>query len=509
MQTHFTFSARDFGAQGDGLALDTHALQSAIDACTQAGGGMVYVPAGDYITGTLVLKDNVELHLAAQARLLGSTDLADYGPLEGSLGYDLLDYCLILAHGAQNVSISGSGIIDGQGKAFPYGSEGFNFEDEGAAASAQTYIRPMLLHLAECRNLRLSGVTLQHSASWCCHIDRCKEVRLDGVHLLNRANQNNDGFDLTSCENVMISNCHVDCGDDAFALKEGGIRITITNCIISTRWAAFRIGPEARGVFRDITISNCVVHDTYGSGIKIQQVEGGVMENILFDNIVMNNVTGPISMRLGGYLGWKNERKESLPIGVLRNVRFSNIQAHVADNAYPLPHEVPAFPGEVKSCINLSGVEGFYIENVTFNGIHITFPGNGTAEDAGRVVPELRDHYPEYHMFGVLPAYAVYLRHVRGITFENVSFDCAQSDLRPAVVCEDVADLELANLRAAVHPAAPAMLRLKGVRGAFIHGCRPTTPTAVFASVEGESRDILLSANDLRLAKTEIETISE
>ena len=508
MQTSFAYSVRAYGAAGDGQTLDTRALQTTIDACAQAGGGTVLVPAGDYLTGTLVLKDNIDLHLAADARLLGSPNLADYGGARrhsaagAAEQYDeLLGCCLVTARGARNVSISGSGVIDGQGKAFPYGSEGFNFEDEAAAASAQTFVRPNLINLEGITNLRLSGVTFQHSASWCCHIDHCKQVRIDGVRILNRANQNNDGFDLSSCEDVLISNCHIDCGDDAFALKYGGVRIVITNCIISTRWAAFRIGPEATGVFRDITVSNCVVHDTYGSGIKIQQVEGGVMENILFDNIVMNNVTGPISLRLGGYLGWKKERKESLPIGVLRGVRFSNIRASVADNAYPLPHEVPAFPGEVKSCINLSGVEGFYIEDVTFSGIHVTFPGGGTAEEAARAVPELRDHYPEYHMFGVLPAYAVYLRHARGITFENVTFSAAAPDLRPAVVCEDVLDLELCNLRAAVDPAAPALLRLKDVRGAYIHGCRPTTPAAAFVRLEGATQDVLLQDNDLRLVK--------
>lgn len=504
MQTNTIFSVREFGAAGDGCTLDTHAIQTAIDACSQTGGGTVLVPAGDFLTGTLRLKDNVDLHLAAQGRILGSTNLSDY-TAGGDPMVDGFSPCLIAARGARNISISGTGTIDGQGKAFPYGTEGFNFEDEAAAGTAQAYVRPLLIHLQEIANLRIRDVRLQHSASWCCHIERCKEVHIDGVHLFNRANQNNDGFDLTLCEDVMISNCHVDCGDDAFALKEGGLRITITNCIVSTRWAAFRIGPEARGVFRDIVVSNCIVHDTYGSGIKIQEVEGGVMENILFDNIVMNGVTGPISMRLGGYLGWKKERKESLPIGVLRNVRFSNIRAVVADNAYPLPHEVPAFPGEVKSCINLTGVEGFFIENVTFSGLHVTFPGGGTAEEAARSVPEMRDHYPEYHMFGVLPAYAVYIRHAKGITLENVVFDAAKPDLRPAVVCEDVRDLELSNLRAGLHHEAPALLRLAGVDGAYIHGCRPLNPILRFARIEGSSGGILLRGNDLRLAKQAVE----
>ncbi len=493
-----SISVRDFDAKGDGVSLDTQAIQSAIEACAAQAGGVVYFPPGDYLTGTLTLKGNVTLFLAAQARLLGSASLKDYPNLGRAEG--LQDYCLINACDAQHIALAGEGVIDGQGAAFPCGAEGFNFEDETAAPSAQTFIRPMLIHFTACQDVTISGLTLRHAASWCCNLERCKEMRIHGVHLFNRANQNNDGFDLTDCEDVMISDCHVDCGDDAFALKEGGCRIVITNCLISTRWAAFRIGPEARRIFRDIAISNCVVYDTYGCAIKIQEVEGGVMENISFDNLVLNHVTGPISLRLGGYLGWKNERPQSLPIGVLRNIRFSNIRGTVADNAYPLPHEVPAFPGEKKSCINLTGVAGFYIENITFSGVHLTFPGGGEWEDGYCVVPELRDHYPEYHIFGVLPAYAMYLRHVRGVTLENVTFDLASLDLRPALVCDDVENLELANLRAMGNVQAE-LLRLCDVRYAYLHGCRPLNEVGLFLGVEGAAcRDILLQANDLRRA---------
>jgi hypothetical protein len=299
---------------------------------------------------------------------------------------------------------------------------------------------------------------------------------------------------------VMISDCHIDSGDDAIALKEGGFRIVVTNCVISSRWAAIRVGPEARGVFRDIVVSNCVIYDTYGAAIKIQEVEGGVMENFSFDNLVMNHVTGPISLRLGGYLGWRQERKESLPIGVLRNIRFSNIQATVADNAYPLPHEVPAFPGEKKSCLNITGVPGYFIENVSFNGLHLTFPGGGSWEEAQREVPELRDRYPEYHMFGILPAYGLYLRHVKGLTFEDITLDTAAPDQRPALFAEDVEDLELSTFRAA-GGGSEALLRLRDVRQVYLHGCRVLNEVPLFLRVEGEgSREILLQANDLRRA---------
>jgi len=494
-------SVLDYGAQGNGQTMDTRAIQAALDACNAQGGGTVFFPPGDYLTGTITLKDNVTLHLGPSARLLGSTSLEDYPSHEDiDALYGSLDYSLIVARNVHHIALTGEGVVDGQGAAFPYGSEGFNFEDESAAPTAQSFIRPRLIHLVDCHDVRISNLTLQHAASWCCSLQNIKEMRIHGVHLWNRANQNNDGFDLTDCEDVTISDCHIDCGDDAIALKEGGQRIVVTNCIISTRWAAVRIGPEARHAFRDIAVSNCVIYDTYGCAVKIQQVEGGVMENISFDNLVMNHVTGPISLRLGGYLGWKNERKESLPIGVLRNIRFSNIQATVADNAYPLPHEVPAFPGEVKSCINVTGVPGYFVENITFSGIHVTFPGGGTQADAHRTVPELRDHYPEYHMFGVLPAYGIYIRHARGICLENVTMEVNNLDLRPAIVCEDVENLELFNVRADGNPEEE-LIRLCNTRQAYIHGCRPLDTVGLFVGVEcPDSHDILLQSNDLRHA---------
>jgi hypothetical protein len=494
-------SVRDFGATGDGVTLDTGAIQGAIEACTNLGGGTVYLPPGNYLTGTITLKDNVTLHVGPSARLLGSTSLADYpslGRTEGLIDY--LDYCLINAHRAHHIALTGEGCVDGQGAAFSYGTENYNFEDQASASSQQSFIRPTLLRFTDCHDVTISNLTLQHAASWCCNLEKCKEMRLHGVHLFNRANQNNDGFDLTLCEDVMISDCHIDSGDDAIALKEGGLRIVVTNCVISSRWAAIRIGPEARGEFRDIAVSNCVIYDTYGAGVKIQEVEGGVMENISFDNLVMNHVTGPISLRLGGYLGWRQERKESLPMGVLRNIRFSNIRATVADNAYPLPHEVPAFPGEKRSCLNITGVPGHFVENVTFSGLHLSFPGGGSQDDGQRVVPELRDRYPEYHMFGTLPAYGLYLRHVKGLIFEDVTLDTAAPDLRPALVGEDVEDLELSNFRAS-GTGPTALLRLRDARQVYLHGCRPLGEVALFLSVEGAgSRGILLQANDLRRA---------
>jgi hypothetical protein len=232
------------------------------------------------------------------------------------------------------------------------------------------------------------------------------------------------------------------------------------------------------------------------------------MENISYDNLVMDNVTGPISLRLAEWLGWRFERKEALPVGKLRNISFSNIRARVADNSYPLKHEVPSWPGEKHSCINITGLPGHNVEGVTLSNIHITFPGGGTREEAAqRDIPELRDHYPEYHMFGVLPAYGLYARHAQELTLHNVRFDLAGPDLRPAVVCDDVADLELSSFRAQGHPEVESLIRLRQTRRAFIHGCRALTDIGTFVRAEGDDcHEVILADNDLHRVKSPIET---
>jgi hypothetical protein len=500
-------SVLDFGAKGDGVTMDTEAIQAAIDACGEEKRGVVLFPAGDYLTAAIFLKSNVTLYFAPEARLLGSTDLDDHFEPEILTAPENLTPCLIYAEDAENIGLAGPGTVDGQGSAFPFGAENFSAEDAALAETTETFLRPVLVRFRNCRHVTITGVTLQHAAAWAVHFEFCDGVRVDGVKVDNRANQNADGLDFFGCQNVLVSNCDLDCGDDAITVYVSGERIVITNCVLTSRWAAFRMGPFSTGVFRDIAVSNCVIYNTYGCGIKLQMVEGGVMENISFDNIVMEHVTGPISMRLAGWLGWRLERERSLPIGKLRGIQFSNIRATVADDAYPTGADGPRMEGEQRSCISITGVEGHQVEGVTLSNVHITYPGGGTYEEATRRdIPELRDRYPEYMMFGVLPAYGLYARHARGLTLENVRFDLASRDLRPALVCDDVEDLELSNFRAQGYPEAGSVVRLQGTRGVFIHGCRVLGDAGTFLRVEGaDSRDILLAANDLRSAASAVE----
>ncbi len=496
-----TISVRNHGAQGDGETLDTAAIQSAIDAAGANGGGTVFFPSGIYPTGTVELRDNVTLHFAADAVLLGSQHIEDY-TIATRRASSVQEHTLIFAKDVSNIGLTGEGRIDGQGWAFPCGTEGFNAEDEAKAPRGRAYPRPRILDFHNCQVIRINTLTLSNAASWLARLEDCRDIRIDGVKVDNRQNQNTDGFHLVGCEDVFIANCHMDCGDDAFPLSRSARNVVITNCVITTRWAAFRMGPSSTGVFKNIAVSNCVIYNTYGAGIKLQMVEGGVMEDIVFDNLIMENTTGPISIRLAGYLGWKLERRESLATGKLRNILFSNIRASVPENSAPLPHEVVQMPGELRSCINITGLPGHPVEGITFSNVHVTFAGGGTAEEAARRdIPEMADHYPEYHMFGTLPAYALYVRHARGLTLNNVRFALEQPDRRPALVCDDVEDLELANVGAEGNAESESLVRLTDVRQAFFHGCRPLSPVGAFVRVEGAgSVGLLMVNNDLRHA---------
>ena len=473
-------NAVEFGAKGDGKQPATKAIQEAIDACAAAGGGAVYVPKGEYLCGTLELKSNVNLYLAAEARIVATGRVEDYAQRG----------CVLFARDARNIALTGTGTVDGRGR----GTKGQRYK---------------IIHFERCRDISLTGVELRDSSEWCAHLSECRGVQIHAVRVDTAVNANNDAFDIDSCQNVAISDCHVRCGDDAIALKTNTTapcrNITVNNCVFSTRWAAFRFGPEAKGNFENIAVSNCVIHDTFGCGIKLQMNEGAKMKDIVFDNLVMENVTGPISLRLANWVGGIIERggNENQPIGTFQNVMFSNIRARIARTADPERFgQGDPYPGEEKSCISITGLPGHPIEGITLSNLHITFPGGGGGEEAARRdVPDLRDTYPEYFMFGVLPAYGLYAHHVRGLTLQNIRFELDSADLRPAVVCDDADDVEISNFRAEGNAKAECLIRLQNARGVFVHGSRPLSQVAAFVRVEGgQSRDIALSGNDLRRA---------
>lgn len=492
-----TYNVRDYGAKGDGQAMDTAAIQSAIDACAAAKGGRVLFPAGEYVTGTIRLKSNVTLHLAPTATILGSTDPVDYATDIARCGFvneTAIDKCLIYAEGAENIGITGTGTIDGRGWAFPVKRPDGSLGD-----------RPMISRCFDCRHIVFEGITMKNAGAWCSHFRECEFVRCTGVKILSRESQNNDGFDFMSTSKVVVSDCIILCQDDAICFQnmhdEKPVQdVVITNCIFSTRWAAIRSGGAHRAGIRNVTVSNCVIYDTYGCGIKLQVSGNGSMENMTFSNIVMRNVSCPISLRFGNAHYNNETRDERHPWGSMRNMMFSNIWASVTDEA-SLKAAVPdLYPGEERECISICGIPEHPIEGITISDLHVIHPGGGTKEDAANMdSDEVADVYPEYFMWGVLPAYGLYARHVNKLTLDNVRFELLSQDYRPALVCDDVDDLDIDGLKAHAGRDVASLIRLRDTRNALIRGSRALTAVPVLVSVEGErSAAITVSGNDAR-----------
>ena len=490
------YNVRDYGAKGDGKTLDTAAVQAAINACNQDRGGTVLIPAGDFVVGTVELKSNVTLHLASAGRLLGSSTPADFSAGKGVPASNG-NVVLLYAVEAENVTVEGHGTIDGQGDKF-FTGHGDNTGPGQNRAAGYTQ-RPHLCVFYRCKNLLIRDVFLTRSAYHCTRILECSYVRLDGVRIHNRVNMNNDGFHLNSNRYVNIVNCNVACQDDACALFGSNKFVTVTNCTFSTRWSIFRFGG---GEAENITISNCVIYDTYGCVIKMRCGGGSRIENVSFSNLVMTNVTGPISIGLDSTSRRANASGTPPAKGVVRNLSFSGIRASVvaegrqfADMAWKQSYR----PGETRTCITLNGAHGEYLDGITFNDIHITYAGGGTAEEAARRdVPQVAG---EYFELGTLPAYGLWARNVRGLELSNVRFEVAAPDLRPAVVLDHVEDAAVSLLSAQGNAQAESVLRVIESRDLLLAGCRVLTHAAAFLHVEGEgSAGIRVNGGDLSKA---------
>jgi hypothetical protein len=479
------FDVRQFGAVGDGAALDTGAIQKAIDACA-ASGGAVVIANGRYVTGTLFLKSNVTLSIEAGALLLGSSQIGDYARGTHRNMYARephMDRCLIFARDAENVGLEGKGTIDGRGGSFP------NQGDSGRN-------RPMLLRFLNCRNVFLRDITLQNPASWTSAFLYSDDIRVDGINISSRARGNGDGLDFDGCQNVRVSNCRLDNSDDSICLQSSESskpvrNVVITNCIMTSRWAAIRIGLLSRGNFEDVTVSNCVFHDIEGEALKIQMAEGGRMENLLFSNIVMKNVPRPVFLTFNSFPFRVDSPGEPPPMQSLRNVMFSNMRIE-ADNSCP---------DSRNSFIAVLGLPDHPIEGVTFDNISFTAPGGGTRADAARrEIPELAGIRPERQPLGpALPSYGVYARHVRNLSLINMRLEAREKDLRPALVCDDVEGLRLANVSIQGDPEAGSLMLLRNTKDALIQGSGPVGRSAAFLSVEGrDTRGVGLLGNDLR-----------
>jgi polygalacturonase len=430
-----------FGAVGDGTTLNTAAIQKAIDACHTQGGGMVNIPAGRFLTGTIQLTDNVTLHLDGQAVLLGSANATDYrnvDPFTDGTG-NPLGYALIVADGASHVGLEGNGTIDGQGKAVK-------------AAQSPYKIRPFLVRWLRCTDVTVKDVHLTNPGAWTLNFFQTHNATITGVTIRSRTTglANNDGIDLDSCENVRIRNCDIDSGDDALCLKATSplpcSNITASGCKLSTKCNALKLGTESLGDFDKISLTDSQIYNTGMSGIALYAVDGANLHDVTVSNVTMDGVTVPISIRLGARLKTFRPGDVAKPVGQLHDITIKNVQVKGAKQIGMLMNGVPGHP----------------IKDITLENITIELPGGGKAEDATIQLAEKPAAYPEYNMFGkVMPAYGIYLRHAQGVSFKNVHTTVLKPDARPTMVLIDAVDVTPAGFDPAAAavgvPAKPAV----------------------------------------------------
>lgn len=477
-----SFNVAHYGAKGDGMTKDTKAIQSAIDAAAEKG-GTVYLPPGKYLSGTVRLKSFVTLYLDAGAVLMESPDNSDFEQYE-QLSYNscsdrettYFNYALIRAEDAHNFAIMGRGIIDG------------NRPKRGG---------PKPIALKRCQQILIRDITMQNAPNYNISMLGCDYVDIDGVTIFNGYA---DGIDPDCCRYVRIANCFIESWDDAIVPKAspslGEIRPTehlcVTNCVLTTASNALKFGTETSGNFKNIAFSNCTVFarpEKWGraahSGVSLEAVDGAHVDGVVVSNIVMEGVKSPIFIRLGN-----RGRCQSLPTpGSLQNVSIANIVA----------------TGSTITS-SITGIPGYYVRNVTLQNIRISSVGGGEAMNA-QEVPEVISHYPEQNMFGKLPAYGLYCRHVRGLRLEGLNLQLEQPDARPALVTEDVGELDLLSFRADPGSGDQPVVALQDASTALVQGARALPRTKQFLLVSGANTErVHLIGNDLSEAQTPFST---
>jgi hypothetical protein len=434
------YPASLFGIRSDGVTLNTRSIQFAIDYIAKQGGGRLVFYVGRYLTGSIHMRSNVSIHLNEGAILVGSLNPFDYD----KNGWT----ALIFARDVKNIAITGLGVIDGQGRQLAFNvvdviqkglvKDGFRFDRPEADA------RAVLIYFFNCENVTMKRVTIRNSASWVQIYEQSKNVELDSLHVDSKAYWNNDGIDIVDCEQVKITNCFVDSDDDGICIKshtpgKQNKDIEIRNNTVRSSANGIKFGTATLGGFSNIRIINNRVYDTYRSAITLAAVDGGYVENILVDSLYATTTGNAIFLRIG-------ERRAGFK-GRMENVTISNLYCEVPlakpDAGYEYEGPYEDMPRNI-SPAGIAGLADAKIKNITLSNITIKYPGGGNPQfaklgtDQLSKVPEKINGYPEFSMFGELPAWGLYVRHAENITVNNLVLIADKKDYRPAIVLDDV-----------------------------------------------------------------------
>src|ERR1022692_156773 len=464
----------DVGAVGDGRTLCTASLQAAINACTDAGGGKVFVPPGKFLTGPIFLKSNLEFEIQAGATLLGSTNLADYPTIAGWWeGLERKIYAsLITGIGLENVAITGRGILEGQGAVWlerwgkteelrkKLGIVGR--EPENPPGSPLPWPRPRMINLYRSHNLLISGLTIQNSPSWTVHPVLCEDVRIEGITILNpRDSWNTDGIDPESCRNVRISNCYISTGDDCIMIKSGykqipgkpfppSGNIVVTNCVFNDGGCGVGIGSETAGGVRNVAISNCACEGTScGLYFRTARGRGNVMENVSAVKIVMRNI------------------RET---GVVFSMLYEDQDR---DSPHPVDERTPTF-------------RNFHCSDILVDGAQRAVVVEGLPESP---IQALRLD----NIFVKAAAKGVSCSHAHGFSLSNAVVNAESGS---PIECKNVRELELVRVRTSKPAPNDPGIDLEEVQEALVQSCAAAVGTSALVRLKGGgNRDITLALN--------------
>ena len=449
------FNIISFGANPNGKTINTLIIQKVIDSAYANGGGTVVIPKGIFLSGSLHLKSKVNIYLEQGAVLLGSTKRTDY---------ESRDYtAFVIARDADSITISGKGVIDGNGRELV--KDIYRMIDAGLlkdpyypkeSSRPEERNRPELLQFQRCRNLIIKGITLKSAACWVNTYQDCVGVIIDSMTVESTAFWNNDGIDITDSKNVQVTNCKINSADDGICLKSVNQNsccdnIIIENCIIRSSANALKFGTASSGGFKNIRAKKLYIYDTYRSAIALEQVDGGILENIDISDVIAKNTGNAIFIKLGN----RNRDNTKQEPGTIRNIHISNIKVEIPINAPDSGYEM-AGPKvmEPHNLIpsSIVGLPNNIIQNITIENVEIQFAGGAKKEcayiplTALDSIPERPKNYPEFSMLGELPAWGFYIRHANGIKFKNISFLLKSPDFRPTMVFDDVNNLEIESV---------------------------------------------------------------
>jgi polygalacturonase len=476
------FNVRDFGAAGNGTNLDSPAIDRTINAVSAAGGGTVYFPAGTYLSGSIHLQSNIHLLIDAGATILGAPqEMNAYDETEPYIlgGYQDGGHCyfhnsLIWGENLTNVFITGNGTINGGGLVRSdkildqmVGFDQFNPPVTNTAPPVRLGNKAVALKL--CRNVLIRDITILHGGHFAILVTGCDNLTVDNVTM----DTDRDGIDIDCCHNTMVSNCRINspnddalCPKSTYALGETRVteNLTIVNCQVSgfeegtlldgtmkpgtNHNGRIKFGTESSGGFRNCTVANCTFRSC--RGLALEEVDGGIMEDITINNLTMVDVP---DYAIYITTGKRNRTPNLTTTSRAKNILISNI---IADGVGKM------------SGIQISGLPEQPVEGVRLENIRLISNGGGTAKDAAITPKELGTGYPEPGKIGTLPAYGIYARHVRDLELANIRVSFLTNDLRPAAVFFDVQSLEIDNFKPQVANGIQAAVFADNVGGISI-----------------------------------------